>query len=105
MADEPKVYIPQGMKFERPVASMEEATQREEQLQTELKRYQGKHFEASREASNERKRSAAREQQILDLGRLLVKHNIDWRKEVVWTDPTAAQPPKERADGDDQARD
>jgi hypothetical protein len=92
MADEAKVYIPRGMHFDRPVASIEEAHEREEQLQTELKRMQGKAAEVSKELSNERKRSAAREQQILDLGRLLKKHKIDWRAEVVWTDHTA-QPP------------
>ena len=92
MADELKVYTPEGMRFDRPTASLEEAREREEQLQTELKRMQGKAADLARQLAREQRTVGNREQQILDLGKLLVKHSIDWRKEVKWTDPTAKPP-------------
>ena len=93
METELKTYIPQGMKFDRATSSMEEALEREEQLQTELKRMQGKAADLARQLAREQRAVGAREQQILDLGKLLVKHKIDWRKEVVWTDPVPERPP------------
>ena len=92
MDNEPKIYTPRGMEFDRPVTTLEEALEREEQLQTELKRVQGKAAAMAKDLLREQQAVGAREQQILDLGRLLVKHSIDWRKEVKWTDPTAKPP-------------
>ena len=78
--------------FDGPAASLEDAAEREEQLVNEIKRLEGKNLEISRERKAESQRALSAEQQILDLGRLLVKHSIDWRKEVKWTDPTATPP-------------
>lgn len=82
-----------AFEYDRPAASLEEATERQTKLQAEIKRLQGKCAEFAKELAAERRTVGNREQQILDLGRLLVKRKIDWRKEVEWTDHTAPPPP------------
>jgi len=79
--------------YDKPAASLEEAAKREEWLQTEIKRLQLNNAKLSRKARDEGQRFIAAVAQIHDLGRLLLKHNIDWRKEVVWTDPSTPVPP------------
>ena len=51
------------------------------------------YFEAMADASDARGWTAIAHQQLIDVGRLLTKHNINWQEEVEWTDPGIAPPP------------
>jgi hypothetical protein len=57
-----------------------------------LKQMVRRYHNESRASHVARQERATARQQILDLGKLLTKHRIDWRNEVEWTAP----PPVEK---------